>query len=486
MGRLPDHAKRDDGMTIVEVVVAGLILTLGALGVLGIVDAATRNTFRAEQSQVVANVLQGEMEKLRQLPYQELALTSLPVNSTDPENPNSRVASTRFFYTGRSGTGLKPLVYNGGSNGGETIKDGAVAPGPTPFQIGEVKGNVYRYVVWDTCPASLCADRGHLKRAVVVVTLDTTGSGGERRYQEVQSQFVDPEAEPAVFPGQEPGGEDTVPWTLWLSDTPCDQAERLPLPAENGGHPTHNTRGDCADGAQTGNVPGAPDLLWTEAPDVPVSENPEAPPPDFKYDYATDVEPQPTGDEGLQLLAGGTCSSEQMTDLARGVATEPDPVANTFQKIHRWLSPPMPAGPGADDVLLTGEGTLSLWTRTIGGAVYKGRICAWLFVRTYGEATVTDTVAINLGPPASLHFEHFATAWPSAGWTEVTLPLTFGYAEEGGALALPPGSRLGFALSVGGDTPSGLQIIYDEPSFESKLHLETTGELPPGVEAPES
>lgn len=484
VAQLWDASRREDGMTIVEVVVAGLILTLGALGVLGIVDAATRNTFRAEQSQVVANVLQGEMEKLRQIPYEELALTALPTASTDPDNPNSRVASTRFFYTGRNGTGLKPLVYNTGTNGGEEIKGGTVATGPTPFQVGQVKGTIYRYLVWDTCPASLCADRGHLKRAVVVVALDATASGGERRYQEVQSQFVDPDAKPAVFPGQEPGGDDTVPWVLWLSDTPCDQAERLPLPPENGGHPTHNTRGDCTDGVQTGNVPGAPDLLWPEAPVEPATEDPEAPAPDYKYDYATDVEPQPVGDQGLQVLPGGSCSSAEMTDLARGVATEPDPVANSFQKVHRWLSPPMPAGPSADDVLLTGEGTLSLWTRSIAGAVYKGRVCAWLFVRTYGEDTITDTLAVNLGPPASLHFEHFATAWPTTE-TTVTLDLDFGYAEEGGAVALPPGSRLGLALSVGGDTPTGLQFLYDELSFESKLHLETTGELPPGVEAPE-
>jgi hypothetical protein len=472
-------------MTIVEVVVAGLILTLGALGVLGVVDAATRNTFRAEQSQAVANVLQREMEQLRQIPYEELALTGLPPSSPDPEHPSSRISSTRFFYTDRNEKGLKPLVYNEGEADGETIKGGTVDPGPTPFVVGDTRGEIYRYVVWDNCPSALCADGRHLKRAVVAVTLDETASGGTRRYQEVQSQFVDPAAEPSTFPGGEPGGDGTVPWTLWLSDTPCDQTERLAHPTENGGHPTHNTRGDCADGLQTGNVPGAPDLLWTEAPELPPTEGPTEEPPDYKYDYASDVEPQPTGDEGLQLLPGGDCSSTATTDFARGVATEPDAVPNTFQKIHRWLSPPMPASDSEDDVLLTGDGTLSLWTRSISGAVYQGSICAWLFVRSYGEETITDTLAVNLGPPLSLHFRHFETAWPSNGWTEITLPLSFGYAEEGGALPAPEGSRVGLAVSVGSDTPTGLQIIYDEPSFESRLVLETTGALPPGISLPE-
>jgi type II secretory pathway pseudopilin PulG len=461
----------EEGMTIVEVMVAGLILVVGALGVLGIVDAATRNTYRAEQSQVVANVLQGEMEKLRQLPYAELALEDLPVHSNDPNHPDSRVSNTTYFFAGRNGTGLKPLVYNGGVNEGEPIEGGKIDPSE-PFQVGNVKGTVYRYVVWDTCPAGLCADGRHLKRVIVSVSLAPTASGGaDRRYQEVQSQIVDPEAEPAVFPGQKPGGGDSVPWTLWLTDTPCNQSTRQPL--EGTGHPTHNTRGDCADGVQQGNLPGAPDLLWPEA-----MEEGET----VKPDYSTDIEPQPTGDEGLQIVPGGACDSTEMTDLARGVATEPDsPDSLAYQRVHRWLSPPIPGEPGSGDVLLTGEGTLSLWTRTISGAVYPGRICAWVFVRSYSGETITDTTAINLGPPLSLHFEHFATSWPSAGWEEIALPLRFGYAEEGGALPVPPGSRLGLAVAVSGDTKTGLQFVYDRPSFDSRLELATAGALPPGA-----
>jgi len=475
---------REDGMTIVEVMVAGMILVVGALGVLGIVDAATRNTFRAEQSQVVANVLQGELEKLRQIPYSELALTELPVHANDPEDPDSRVANTSFYYTGRNGTGLKPLVYNGAANGAETIEGGTVEPGPVPFQVGDIRGNVYRYVVWDTCPSALCADGRHLKRAVVAVRLAATASGGDsRRYQEVQGQFVDPEAEPTAFPDQETGGSDAVPWILWLADTPCNEAARQPHPPENGDHPSHNTRGDCANGLQVGNVPGAPDLLWTDPPDLPELP-PETPPfpgyPDYNYDYSTEFNRQPDEDEGLQLTPGEACDSTEMTELARGVATGPDSDPSTYQKVHRWLSPPMPESPGSDDVLLTGDGTLSLWTRSVAGAVYEGRICAWLFVRTYQETTILDTLAFNLGPPLSLHFEHFATAWPSTE-TEITLPMSFGYAEEGGALALPEGSRLGLSIGVGGDTQTGLQLLYDEPSFESRLQLDTAGALPPGA-----
>lgn len=458
-------------MTIVEVLVAGLILVAGALGVLGIVDAGTRNVFRAEQSQVVSNLLQQEVEKLRQIPYEELALTSLPPDTGDPADPNSRIASTSFFYTGRNGTGLKQLVYNKGISDGEEIEGGTVDPGPTDFQVGDLKGTVYRYVVWDTCPSALCADGRHLKRAVVVVRLDQTASGGTRRYQEIQGQFVDPEVEPAILPEQDPGGSDNEWWTLWLTDTPCNAAERLLPPAENGDHPTHNTRGDCGDGLQTGSVPGAPDLLW------PVNAEEEV---DSEYDYATDVEAGAGGEEGLQLMPGEDCETTAALDLASGVATEPDPDPEAFQRVHRWLSPPVPSHEGSQDLLLTGDGTLSLWTRTIGEAVHPGRICAWLFARSQSGSSVIDTFAVNLGPPLSLHFSHFAQSWPSSKWDEITLPLSFGYAEEGGALPLPPETRLGLAVSVGDDTSSALQLGYDTPTFDSRIQLATTGAPPPG------
>lgn len=472
---------REDGMTVVEVLVAGLILVAGALGVLGVVDAGTRNVFRAEQSQVVANLLQQEVEKLRQVPYAELALTSLPVHSSDPANPDSRVASTTFFYTGRNGTGLKPLVYNGGTSEGETIKGGTVNPGPTSFQVGDMKGTVRRYVVWDNCPSSLCTDGRHLKRAVVVVSLDTTGSGGTRRYQEIQGQFVDPEVEPAVLPEQDPGGSDDETWTLWLTDTPCSAEARVPLPSTGGDHATHNTRGDCDDGPQVGGVPGAPDLMWPEPAEEEEGEGEVGKKTDFKYDFATDVEPQSGTDEGLQLLPGQDCDSEAALDLAGGVATDPDPSPAAFQRVHRWLSPPVPSHEGTQDLLLTGEGTLSLWTKTLGSTAYAGRLCAWLFVRSQSGSTVTDKFAVNLGPPVSLDFDYFAQSWPSSGWTEVSLPLGFGYAEEGGALPLAPGDRLGLALSVGDDTSSALQVRYDTPSFDSRVELTTTGAPPPGT-----
>jgi hypothetical protein len=434
-------------MTVVEVVVAGVILVVGGLGVLGMVDAASRNTFRGEQSQLVNNVLQREMEELRSLPYEQLGMASLPAQESGVNNPNSRLSGTAFF-TNRNGTALKPLVSGG-----------SVAPGPEPFQVDDVSGSIYRYVVWDNCPAALCADGDYLKRAIVVVRLDGTASGGSgRRYQEIQGQLFDPDAEPAVNPGPAPGGGSVSRWLLWLTDTTCLQSSRLEI---EGDHAAHNTRGECSTGLKYGNAPGAPDLLWPEAPPLTL-ETPV-------YDYATDIEPlaSPSTDKGLQLMVGKDCGAMPAT----AVAASPDSDPTTFQKLHKWVTPPVPAG--ATNLALTGKGTLSLWTQSIEGGVYPARICVWLFVRKSG----VDTALIR--PLGSLPYTAYtATTWPSTGWTEIAVPLEFKAAGGGTSVPLPSGSRFGLALSVDDNSGSGIQILYDEPSFDSRIQLDATGTLP--------
>jgi hypothetical protein len=452
MGRARDRvaarlAAGEDGLTVVEVIVAGMILTIGSLGVLGMVDAATRNTFRVEQSQVLNNVLQRDMEEITQLPYEEIALTALPAQESGENNPNSRVSGTAF-YTNRNGTGLKPLVSGG-----------SVASGPESFQVGDVKGSIYRYVVWDACPGSLCADGEFLKRAIVVVKLDSTASGGaDRRYQEVQGQVVDPEAEPSENPGPAPGGGTVASWPLWLTDTTCDNANRLEI---EGDHLAHNTRGSCATGLRTGNDPGAPDLLWPAPPQL-TGETPV-------YDYATDVEPEasPDTDKGLQLLVGGDCGAMPATTIA----TTPDSDPTTFQQLHKWITPPIPET--SPDLALTGDAILNIWTRSIEGGVYQATVCIWLFVRESG----TDTALVQ--PLESLPYTAYsASPWPSSGWAQITVPLDLQAPGGGGEVALPPGSQLGLALGVDDGSGSGIQTLYDEPSFDSRIRLGATGTLP--------
>ena len=166
------------GFTVVEVMVAGMLVVIGSLGVLSIVDASTRNTYRSEQSQVVVNQLQAEMEKIKRIPFTEVALTGTPAHSTDPADPAWRVSGTQFA-TSPDGTDLRELVVNGGAlEEGGTVSGGILSHEPTPFEAGDVNGTIRRYVVWindPKCPDELCPGSQDMKRVIVAATLETTG-----------------------------------------------------------------------------------------------------------------------------------------------------------------------------------------------------------------------------------------------------------------------------------------------------------------------
>ncbi len=126
---------------------------------------------------------------------------------------------------------------------------------------------------------------------------------------------------------------------------------------------------------------------------------------------------------------------------------------------------------------LDGEGTLTLWTQTVNEAVHAGRICVWLFVRQTNVLGVPiDTPALNASPPlvAANYFQYEQSQWPTT-WSEIQVPLNFTLSTR-----LLPGTRLGVAISVerAGTPGGGLQFMYDEPSFDSRLEVKSRSPLP--------
>jgi hypothetical protein len=434
-------------MSMAEVMIAMLVLAAGALAVLNLISASAHSSFRNEQSQVVSNRLQREMEQIQQLPYDQIALTGLPADSVDTNNPGWRVQGTSYSVT-HDGGQPAPLVYNGSTlYGGGTVSGGTVSPTPTHFTSGDVGGTIYRYVVWrndPTCPDSTCPGSQDLKRVIVAITYDA------------------------------------IPWTFWLTDTTCDNSSRQTI---TGDHLVHNTNGTCGtippgNLKNSGNCtttlgittcpPGAPDMMVTSAPPL-TAETP-------LYDYATDIEP-PTGgatDKGIQMpppASNGCLPSlfQPLTNISGALVGDPD--ATRMQTIHKWLSQPMGAG---FNVALSGTGTLDLWTQSINAASYSGKICFWLFERHLNVLGVpVDTPAVAVGTNLS-YFTYSATTWPT-GWTELHIPLNFTLSTN-----LGPNSRLGLALQVekAGTGGGGMQFLYDEPSFDSRLQVNTTSVLP--------
>ncbi len=240
---------RDErGMTIIEVVIAAMVIAMTAAATFGVLSSATKNTQRAKASQVALNRAQLELETLRSLENSKLAMTAAPNHSTNTLSPNYRVSNGTFaLLRNPTPSQYANMVVNGGSKyGGGFITGGVVNPGPTPFTSGDVSGDVYRYVVWRddaSCPAATCPGTQDYKEIVVAVRLDTPGSqAGERGYVEVTSDFVDPTDTSVNDPI--PGSNGVVSGQqFYLSDTPCSSTgntERQEITAD---HLLHNTLG---------------------------------------------------------------------------------------------------------------------------------------------------------------------------------------------------------------------------------------------------
>jgi hypothetical protein len=432
---------------MIETMVAALLLAIGGMATLQVLDVSARTTFRSEQSQVVANQLQRELEKMRTIGYEELAMTRLPAPSGDATDPRHRIAGGAFAVN-RDGTRVAEMVV---------ADAGRVDPGPERFTSGDVSGEIHRFVVWqnnDACDPALCPGTHDFKRLIVAARVDTA-SVGPRSYQELHSTVTDPDAarDASISP---PAPDSLEAQELWLTDTGCDKDGREPIA---GSHVTHNTLGECDAGTSGGALPGAPDLLVPEAPPLdPAFPSDEQP----LFDLAGDLEPLSGADEdrGLQLNA-------QAAPGCDFSPSEPAGTAEPHQQTHRWVTAPMPGDP-AFTFVLEGTATLELWTQTINGAVHPGRICVHLFSR---ETNVHgETVDVPIADATT-----FAESrWPIGAWGRVTVPVSFPLTRIG------PGERLGLALSVerGGTGADALQFLYDHPDFDSRLELETVTPLP--------
>jgi type II secretory pathway pseudopilin PulG len=254
--------RREEGFAIVELLTAVLILAIGAIAVLGIFDASTRNTFRAEETQVAINRAQLELEQIRQLAYEDVALTTTPAASSDPKHPSYRVSGSNFAL-GWDGTtpsdNAEMVVKNIGG-----VTDGSVSPGPTSFTSGDVSGKVYRYVVWRDDPncelvpnstIDACPGAHDYKRVVVIVKLDHAPISFTRAYTEVQSNFSDPEATTQTSNDPGAGGPSLTAQQFFLSDATCNNSARQDITAD---HAEHQTWGACDDPN-----PQKPDGLYT-------------------------------------------------------------------------------------------------------------------------------------------------------------------------------------------------------------------------------
>jgi type II secretory pathway pseudopilin PulG len=482
----------EGGFTIIEVLVAALILALAALSTFGILASSVRNGERAKATQVALDQAQQEIEKLHSLTFSQLAMTTTPSHATSTLNPNNRVVNGRFNVRRQPPEEFATMVVNGNSlYGGGFVEGGVVTPGPIPFESGDVTGKLYRYVVWrndPSCPESeveaedFCPGFQDFKQVVVAVKLDTPGNqSGERGYVEVQSEAIDPTSLNEGIGGDggggggDGGGDDeggegggglhtgtaVTAQQFFLSDTACATSGVTVREDISGDHLLHNTLGTCASGPQTGSKKGAPDTLLLGGPPDPDPVDPANP---LRYDYSNDgyLEPTPDTDKGLQIRRDDTS----------GCHYDPSGTVNPESQVHRWVSDPF-----ATPFTMNGKVTLEFYSRTLNDQLYHGTLCVYLFARhETGPAespTATDSLFEGaVGVPYWAFTPEQNEYWPRNDWTEERLTMEF----QDAPYTLPAGDRLGVALSVdpGNTDAEAIPIMYDHPNYRTRIEVDTT------------
>jgi type II secretory pathway pseudopilin PulG len=458
---------REAGFTIVEVLVATVILVIGALTTFGLLSAATRNTERAKATQVALDLAQQELEALRSLSNEQLAMTATPAHSTDALDPDYRVSSNGTFATVREPRGAyHPMVVNGGSIEGESghvIEKGVVVPSES-FNTGDVSGTIHRYVLWrnDEACGSSCPTSQDFKQIVVAIKLNTPGNqAGERGYVEAQSDFVNPTDSAKSDPAPDANGNLVTAQQFFLTDTPCAAGGETEREEITGDHLLHNTLGTCASGPQTGTTLGAPDALLLGGPPDPAPEDPTNPP---LYDYANDtyLEPTPDTDKGVQI---------RREDATGCTYKLPAGTTNPESQVHRWVTDPM-----ASNFKMTEKVTLEFYTRTLNDELYTGTVCVYLYARhEEGSPPVaTDTLLTNKvgGTDYWTYTPEKNEYWPRFEWKKVRLTMTF----NGAPYTIFAGERLGVALSVDrSNTPAdAIPIMYDHPKYPTRIEVDTS------------
>lgn len=412
--------RRDDGMTMIEVMVATMILLIGVVGAFGAFEGLLKLGTISEKKQEASRYAQRELEHLRSLGFSALVLSATPPAAND-----TRGIVAAGNYTPPNGGVALPLRIATSCPTAASCVD----PGPTAWTAGNATGFVYRYITTDDdslCGAP-CAPSVDRLRITVAVTVSSPHNPINALV--ASTLVIDPNAIPnggttPTNPVQTTAGASigaATGTTYYFTDTPVGATYAAPSVS-------HAVR-------DTVTATGVPDQLQTATPAVPADGSLVA------RSYSTDIPPGPDG--GLGITGSATCS---------GV---------TKQTAHLWVTPVLNAGAA---VTATGNAAITLATASWAGIESPGKICIGIYnIALNGSNQATTSTLLG-------SHSYSLGEWPTA--TE-TIAFPFRYLASGTTSSLAAGRRLGVRLSVDSSTIAGMTVVYDHPSFNASVQLET-------------
>lgn len=448
--------RAEHGLTLIEVMVAIMVLTVGMLAVLTTLDAARQLTLLSERRESMTHVAQRELERLQALSWNELALSSAPTHSIEEANPDyyvdrspakcTEVEKGGCFAYGKSSEEEPLVVASGGKlsptpsgrSCSESSTSGVISVGACEWSSGtsghaRLSGDIYDFVTWheeSICTTGKCTIDSE-KRLTVVVTATTPSSGHATRAVTASVLIPEPSAtsgNPAANPEITCGaskeaciqgiakGKATI---YTLHDTPVEGVEQT---AEN--HAVHDTvapsSSECTATKTTSTCP-KPDLMSSTGPRY-----------ERLYNFSSPLDP--AGYAGGRLLQpSAECSAEP----SGGNAAE-----------ELWVTEPQSSA-----VTLLGAGGIDVYTESVNNAIVTAKLCIGIYEVAGSKAKFENLVEY---PPKKLAYAEVAPtgAWPT---TMEPLSLPFSFTEE----TIKSGERIGIRLWESQSSTGAIAIAYD-------------------------
>ena len=144
-------------MTIVELIVAISLLALVMTGLAASIGISLKTVQLARARQVAEAAANKRLAELRDVDYPQLALASMPLYNSAPNNPDHFVSGTSYDYTGKGD--LEPMIV-------ETSPPGPVEHFESPATTGGTVVDIYQFITWVDQPN--IAGTQNLKRVTVV------------------------------------------------------------------------------------------------------------------------------------------------------------------------------------------------------------------------------------------------------------------------------------------------------------------------------
>jgi hypothetical protein len=474
LAKLRRRLTAEGGFTIIELVCALTVLTIGIFSLVMAFDSSRKLSLVSERHTTLSHVAQREIENLEGLPYSQIALNGIPASSTNPDNPDHYVVggSPPTLEWNQTASAQESLITP------SQVSNGSITP-VTTWQEGQLSGLVYDFVTWTsdpTCGSQCPASGQDYKRIVVAVTMN---GGLQPDPIWLSSVIADPSANPSgkVINGSTGNPLDN-PSTKCLSGTtvvPCSQpldsgtaniwflhdfsswSSGSPQ-APSADHSTHCTVNVCGalpcnsgstTSSQTTGCP-QPDLMDTNAPTG------DATTPCYKY--SSEQSGTPGCGRVILPVQDGSCTQG---NSAFGT------LSNTGSEF--WVTPPLTSA-----MALTGAAGLTIWTQTAGGANAIVTYCAAIYDVPPSGGTAGSLANILSWPPTYLGAGAYTpptdtstgTNWPASG-TEASFAFTF----ASSSVTVPTGHRIGLRVWASDSANVGVATLYDNPLSPSQLQV---------------